>query len=372
MHRITKAVFVTIILTMLGGILPLLLPTPDSQMYIPYHLHVTIPLMSAIPDIAGAIILLLAIRDFTPRLKRAYFIMSAGFIVLAIGLVQSAILPLLGLERTDWATMGGLQFPFLISPILVYFGQRSFAKLFGVNNLWTNPVIALSTAAAILIITSIVPHGPTQLTQFQFAVTAGSVAAPTSLFLWGGILIYYIRKRTSPLYMPAMKWLFWATVSGTLFVAVPYLVVFLWQPDNQAANTVFILQIFSGFVFVKAAVEFNRISASEQSNPGEAFSRRSTAIDAVMYVASLASNPKEIDTIMDKVRLITSSLDSNGMLGYLEQTALYGVYLQLEEYFTEKEPVRKFSKAKLRGLIYKRFGRAESIDVVFWEQLKLH
>jgi len=71
-------------------------------------------------------------------------------------------------------------------------------------------------------------------------------------------------------------------------------------------------------------------------------------LDVVNYTASLASNPKAIDTILDTVRLITSELQRDEPLSAHQQEELIKVYLNLERYLTSKEPLRAFRADELR------------------------
>jgi hypothetical protein len=74
----------------------------------------------------------------------------------------------------------------------------------------------------------------------------------------------------------------------------------------------------------------------------------STALDLVTYMASLVSNPDDIGTSLDTVRDITARLDPGESLSASDVDQLLGVYKQLEEYLTTKEPLRSFTKEELR------------------------
>jgi hypothetical protein len=71
-------------------------------------------------------------------------------------------------------------------------------------------------------------------------------------------------------------------------------------------------------------------------------------LELVNYAASLASNPREIDPILDQVRAITSNLSPGQVLSAEEEAILFGVYLRLEQYLATKEPLRSFPRAELR------------------------
>jgi len=77
-------------------------------------------------------------------------------------------------------------------------------------------------------------------------------------------------------------------------------------------------------------------------------SEAKTALDMVTGVASLVSNPADIDAILDDVRSVTSRLQPGEVPSLEDDSVLLGVYLRLEEYLTTRDPVRTFTKEELR------------------------
>ncbi len=95
-----------------------------------------------------------------------------------------------------------------------------------------------------------------------------------------------------------------------------------------------------------------------------------SAIDVVAYAASLASNPKTIDPILDTFREVTSHVKPNQALSAADQTALATVYLQLEQYLTTKEPIRAFTAAEIRQRVEARLRPQHASNPLFWEKLR--
>lgn len=87
---------------------------------------------------------------------------------------------------------------------------------------------------------------------------------------------------------------------------------------------------------------------------------KATALDVVTYTASLASNPREIDPTLDKVREISSRLKPGQALSLTDEKALSATYRELEQYLTEQESIRKFSTQDIRSRIRNRFPEAAS------------
>ncbi len=80
----------------------------------------------------------------------------------------------------------------------------------------------------------------------------------------------------------------------------------------------------------------------------EGSSEIGTILDLITYAAGLASNPSDIDSILDGVRSITASLGPNEQLPPAQITTLIGIYEKLETYLTTREPIRIITKQSLR------------------------
>lgn len=84
-------------------------------------------------------------------------------------------------------------------------------------------------------------------------------------------------------------------------------------------------------------------------------------LDTIMYMASLASRPKEIDPILDTVRAVTASLPPGGQLTPAQQQSLKEVERRLAIYLTRDEPLRVFTLATLQERIEARFAKGASL-----------
>lgn len=73
------------------------------------------------------------------------------------------------------------------------------------------------------------------------------------------------------------------------------------------------------------------------------------ALDLATYTASLASNPNEIDPLLDRVRKITATHSIESGLTADDEAELLAVYLKLEAYLTTHDPIRTFTKEELRN-----------------------
>lgn len=72
-------------------------------------------------------------------------------------------------------------------------------------------------------------------------------------------------------------------------------------------------------------------------------------LNLITTVASLASNPKDIDPMLDKVRTISAQLPKESALSKKDEAVLLEVYLEIEEYLMTSDPIRTYSQQELRG-----------------------
>jgi hypothetical protein len=67
-------------------------------------------------------------------------------------------------------------------------------------------------------------------------------------------------------------------------------------------------------------------------------------VDRIVYLASLMSEPQRVDTILDKLRVITAR---SSKLSDQDIKALKPIKNELEDYLVTKERIRSFTKASL-------------------------
>lgn len=76
-----------------------------------------------------------------------------------------------------------------------------------------------------------------------------------------------------------------------------------------------------------------------------------SALDLATYAGSLASNPSDIDLLLDPVRRITATHSLEDGLASADEAVLFRVYLELEAYLMTRDPIRTYSKEELRQRI---------------------
>jgi hypothetical protein len=73
------------------------------------------------------------------------------------------------------------------------------------------------------------------------------------------------------------------------------------------------------------------------------------ALELATYAGGLASNPGDIDPILDRVRKITATNTNDQSLSPENEVELLDVYLDIEGYLTTRDPIRIFTKDELRS-----------------------
>lgn len=104
------------------------------------------------------------------------------------------------------------------------------------------------------------------------------------------------------------------------------------------------------------------------TTPLSAADSRQSPIDIVIYLASMASDPRAIDPILDTVRNVTSRLRPNETLAPTDLQQLARAYNQLEAYLTKDEPLRSYDKAGLDGKILQKFQLGSDSVETYWRQ----
>jgi hypothetical protein len=93
----------------------------------------------------------------------------------------------------------------------------------------------------------------------------------------------------------------------------------------------------------------------------------SSAPDVITYLASLASNPREIDAMLDGLRQVTGK-SKGGMLSEQDQMVLADVYQKLLHYLVEQEPLRAYTREEIITKVKKQF-KPQPNEVAFWRKV---
>lgn len=74
-----------------------------------------------------------------------------------------------------------------------------------------------------------------------------------------------------------------------------------------------------------------------------------TALDLARTASGFASNQRDIEPLLHKIKQISSQPSSGALLTTEDEKALFGIYLQIEKYLMTSDPIRTFNKEELRN-----------------------
>lgn len=318
--------------------------------------------------IAAAILFLFAIKPFRPSLRGAYRFMGAGASMLLVGIIVIYSLAAVGLSDKPWTPVL-VEVPFIFMAIAFYVGIQAFARLIGVQSMFTRSRLVYPISVGIGIVVAFIVG---MINGQVFDVLAGIRSFNLQFFMWGMILAYQVVRLASPFYKTAFTW--FAVFSG-MTVLNTILGHFQEHPFvSWFVEASVITYLVTGFILSMAAWQFNRLAYAEKNgtfvhqNAGGAANSK-TSVDIIIFLAGFASNPTLVDPYLDTVRNITSSV-SDRKLNEGEQAKLADVYLRIEDFLINKEPLRRFNQKDLRQMIDLQFKEAVN-EPAFWRKVPI-
>jgi hypothetical protein len=348
-----------------------------SGLPIGFKIYLTQMVIVVLLHVAAAIILVLALQGFRERLKRMYLLLSASFILLVLGLVQGVVMALFGLNESTFALLGGDDVLLMIYAALAYFSLRILASQVGIQSMLLKPWITFGFAAAAGIVAVVLPSPRADYPQYVIDIVAFNTAAGAVLLSAVAILAFKVLRQISPLYKSAVRWVFMCFVSGGIVtggsaIAQVYLEQSHWFWSYGVMYTVYNFTAVAGLVL---ALKFSKIAYAEEEimkhAHGDKAGEPTDSVDVVVAVAQLASNPHSIEHILNKLRKLTASLgtkEQKRTLSSDQQAQTASIYIELENFLINQEPVRKFTGQQLRQMLDIRYKEAVQ-EPVFWGKL---
>ena len=207
-------------------------------------------------------------------------------------------------------------------------------------------VAYLVLASAIL---WVVPH-PTA--GWEDAANQANHALEALFYPIGTILLWKIVRTVSPTYARSFRWMLAALagnfIAAAVFMGKNYAAYPAWASDALLG----LLFIIDTLVYVAAGYSFatieQRLARRKKAN---------STVDIIIFVAGLASQPKEVDPMLDRLRVITARGAQGHALTSDQENDLASIYLQLEDYLTTKDPLRTFTANDIRRRVLHTFER---------------
>jgi hypothetical protein len=368
-NALRVAFWATAGLAILVALGTLLLPIPDSweQSQLLYHIQLIIAVFLPTLHILAAIYILQGLQGFKPELHHSYRLIAYGIILIGFALMQSAIVSIFVLWDSWWLTSGLITLPYIIAMAIIYRGSRTFYSTLGIRSLWRSfwPGIMLVLTPVVIIV--ILPHRPQPFDEWMFDLGQAMFVLTASFSLLVALTLGAVIRYVSPAYGRVLKWL----VAG---ICIEVIIIGSSAPARLLAlniqETFGFLQnllIFAGIPYFVAGYLFYQLTADTRS---VAHRQSATAIDVVLYTASLVSSPQYIQPVLDEVRVVTASLKPGQPLTDDDQMKLANTYLELEAYLVKWERLRTFSADQLRDMTYQKFQNP-TISQAFWQTILL-
>jgi hypothetical protein len=304
---------------------------------------------------------LAGLQHFKSNLRRPYWLLCAGLITLALAQLQTPLAILF--DAVWWLTSGLVAVLYVAPNILLFVGIRSFARLVGIRNRLTLLRFVLPL--------SLVPPLISLLLPVKLSTTAATPEAAhlfIALPLWqmstnavSAYLAWRIKQSMGGAYTHAMRWLFATLVAYALLSLHFIILAYIGYDDTWYGRSGSYLLTFVvlSTVFVIAGYKFWAVGVQQATMVNV------SPLDVVVYTASLATNPKEVDSLMDAVRYLTANKVAGQSLTLEQEKTLADVYLKLEDYLINREPLRKFTREDLRLQISQQFPH-EGAHEIFW------
>lgn len=347
---------VSVTLTVIAGILGFfVLANALDLTDIAYRMAFGASLMMAVGGVATTWFLLSTLSALTPATKRAYYIIAAGIGLYAFAQFEQLLIILLltffpDLPLNEYVTSGLFLTPYIGSALALYAGVHKLARLLAIK---TWPALV---AAGLTILTAVVAgflvqvSGDTPSTVLLGRVILGTIAGSGVLLLTAAVIGWQIYRTIGTGYHRAMGWLV-AAVSVLAVASLQEAIVkgsSLFETFYGANGLDLVPFVLAGLLFLKAGHALKQ--ATFKVLPTNA-----TYIDAVIYAAQLVSVPKAIDGVLERLRAVTSRLQSGAALTVKDKSEIIKIYRDIERYLITKEPLRKLTSEGLRSRLTSEF-----------------
>lgn len=326
-----------------------------------FHQQLIFNIIVALTHITGAVLFVTNLDVYKAKLRRAYIVLAIGAVLTGAGTLQLSLLTLLNLWETPYGQSGATMLPFLFSGITLYIAVRSFARLVGAKDLFLRAWVTLPLAFGLAALSTFLPHAAGDaMSELTYDLLVGVSVWSGSLMIFAGYLTHRVQQHTGQHYTHAVRWLKRALIfSGVVLVYVSFYSLVYVEMVYPIAIFNNFTAVISGLIWIRAGYAFALTKYYDTDVPllQLMFTRQSTksqtsiesVIDMVTSTAGLVSNTRDIDPLLDQVRVITSRLKPGEKPSPKNITELVDVYLKLETYLTTQEAIRTFTATELRA-----------------------
>jgi len=310
---------------------------------------------SSIAQVGAAVYFVAGFHNFKPALKRAYAFLSVGILLFSL----SQLVPSLSvftdiLSRNSVVTSAFIVAPYFAGAMGMYWGVRTFARSLDVQSVWNTLLYAFLCALVLAAIVAFLPHPELPVSANTYKLLFAPIGWSLALSAVSCMLALRVRKVIGAMYKPAMLWLIFALVALGFTAAHEFTtkVYFTYSGYAQSSFSVWPFLVVA-ILFLRTGIGFYAAGRGSLRLPANA-----SFVDVVVAVSMLVSKPKDVDEIMDDVRMVTASHHDTANLSAQDKTTLANVYLKLERYLTTSERLHTYRAEDLRATLPADFLQA--------------
>jgi hypothetical protein len=349
----------------------LLLPKPaDVDVRADYSpIATSVVLIDVLLALGAALLFWLALKRFKPELKPAYRLLSLSTVSVGLGLLIFPYIEYYGLWDNIWLNMSSY-LQYLIGAPLMFLGIRMFYKRVGLGG-WPTSFIVLGVAVLVLlgVHTQLPYDGSWPFPVWGYNLFKVVTIIPFVAYAMSYFMALRLRKRTGAEYTTAFTWL----SIGLFFYVINTLGIILIEVIGSEnvyyANRIYTVPailgdlglLLAGYCF--AAIGLPKIAAIKGT---------ASSMDIIIYAASKTSAADKVDPLLDTMRTVTARLrlHPDEPLSDTDQRELLGVYMKVEDFLVNSDPLRSFKRDELRADIGQHLGLEAGASTTFWPMLR--
>jgi len=300
-------------------------------------------------------------RTFSGRLRLAYAIFAAGMVLFGVAELQFPVLGLLHALNSRWISSGAVLLPFITSGLATYISVRLFARLLAIRFFATSFVYVFLLSLLVSGLVVLLPHRRITASpdaRLQYETFMALLSWLFAINLVTASLLWRVRMSIGPLYTRAVRWL----AIGMSMGAAAELAELLYSLLTPYSLTWYTKYSFNYLPIIAAVVVLLVAADAFQAIARRRLASDASYIDAIVYMEQLVSNPSALNDVRDRLLTLTSRMSDrhSTRLSAAEISALRRLYIEVEEYLVNKEPLRHFDRQELRSLLPERIAQSFS------------
>lgn len=347
----------------LGGICFFLINEPVASQ----RFSVAVSLSASLLHIYALVMFVRGFRYFKQELRTAYTFLSIGIAFLGIAIAQLPVINLFDLGF--WTDSGAMLIPYLIAVIPTLIGLRLFARSLSLHTKWLSLRVVGPASLLLAAVAIFIPYVSNTTPETDLRTAIALTIVICTFFVASTVGAIHIRRKAGASYTDSLNWLVIALASAAIGALLYMLELLLSGSQGLYYEWSLTILYFNltGWLFLRAGYAFSVIGSSTKAVQTQ---QDTSSVDILLYVEDLASNPAEIDPIIDKLRAFTAENGARHTITAAEQVRLLAIYRELEDYLVTDEPLRKLTREEIRESVERHLGVSASSVKTFWPQIR--